>query len=98
MKEKKRVPQKGIPVTNTIPETNSAPELTDRLRNLALRFDFLILFILVYVVYNTDSRMTMSGDTNPAAFLPLALILYQMVYFDAFIGAGLGSGVAYAFR
>ena len=39
----------------------------------------------------------MSGDTNPAAFLPLALILHQTVFFDAFVGAGLGPNVAYAF-
>jgi 4-amino-4-deoxy-L-arabinose transferase-like glycosyltransferase len=39
----------------------------------------------------------MSGDTNPAAFLPLALLLHQTVYFDAFVGAGLGPNVAYAF-
>ncbi|MGB9176848.1 MAG: glycosyltransferase family 39 protein [Methanoregula sp.] len=48
-------------------------------------------------MYNTVSRMTMSGDTNPAAFLPLALLLHQTVYFDAFVGAGLGPNVAYAF-
>lgn len=91
MKKKKRVQPKSTPVTN------SAPELLDRLRNLAMRFDFLILFILIYIVYNTVSRMTMSGDTNPAAFLPLALLLHQTVYFDAFVGAGLGPNVAYAF-
>jgi len=91
MKEKKRVRIKSAPVTD------SAPLLPDRLRTLAMRFDFLILFILAFLVYNTVSRMTMSGDTNPAAFLPLALILHQTVYFDAFIGAGLGPNVAYAF-
>jgi hypothetical protein len=91
MKEKKRVQKKSAPVED------STPTLPDRLRNLAMRFDFLILFILIFIVYNTVSRMTMSGDTNPAAFLPLALILHQTVYFDAFVGAGLGPNVAYAF-
>ena len=83
-------------MTNKPPETRSA-DLPNRLRNLAMRFDYLILFILIYLVYNTVSRMTMSGDTNPAAFLPLALILHQTVFFDAFVGAGLGPNVAYAF-
>ena len=96
MKQKKGVQQKSIRATNNAPETNSE-DLWDRLRNLAMRFDFLILFILIYIVYNTVSRMTMSGDTNPAAFLPLALILHQTVFFDAFVGAGLGPNVAYAF-
>ena len=91
MKEKKKARKDSAPVTN------SAPAFLDRLRNLALRFDYLILFLLIYIVYNTVSRMTMSGDTNPAAFLPLALILHQTVFFDAFVGAGLGPGVAYAF-
>jgi Dolichyl-phosphate-mannose-protein mannosyltransferase len=91
MKEKKKARKESAPVTD------GTPAFLDRLRNLALRFDYLILFLLVYIVYNTVSRMTMSGDTNPAAFLPLALILHQTVYFDAFVGAGLGPGVAYAF-
>ena len=93
MKDKKRAKQKSTPVTKSVPVTNSAPELLDRLRNFAMRFDYLILFILISVIYNTVSRMTMSGDTNPAAFLPLALILHQTVYFDAFVGAGLGPNV-----
>jgi hypothetical protein len=96
MKDKKRARQKSIPVTHSVPE-KSAPELLDRMRNLTQRFDYLILFILIYIIYNTVSRMTMSGDTNPAAFLPLALILHQTVYFDTFVGAGLGPSVAYAF-
>jgi len=91
MKEKKRARKESEPVSDR------TPAFLDRMRNLALRFDVLILFFLVYIVYNTVSRMTMSGDTNPAAFLPLALILHQTVYFDAFVGAGLGPGVAYAF-
>jgi hypothetical protein len=91
MKGKPKAQPKKTPVTD------SAPGLPDHLRDLATRFDFLILFILVYIVYNTVSRMTMSGDTNPAAFLPLSLILHQTVFFDAFVGAGLGPNVAYAF-
>jgi hypothetical protein len=91
MKEKKRVRPK-VP-----PAPEHAPALRDRVRDLALSYDSALLFILTYIVYNTVSRMTMSGDTNPAAFLPLALILHQTVYFDAFVGAGLGPNVAYAF-
>jgi len=91
MKDKKKVRHKNAPVTD------SAPELLNNVRNLAFRYDFLILFILVYIVYNTVSLMTMSGDTNPAAFLPLSLILHQTLNFDAFIGAGLGPNVEYAF-
>lgn len=97
MKEKKRGQQKTTSVKGSGAETENAPALRGRLGDLAQRFDYLLLFILVYIVYNTVSRMTMSGDTNPAAFLPLALIMHQTVYFDAFIGAGLGPGVAYAF-
>lgn len=67
------------------------------LQNLALKYDVVLLFILVCGVYNTVSRMTMSGDTNPAAFLPLSLILHHSVNFDAMIGPGLGPNVAYAF-
>ena len=75
MKGKTKVRQKSTP------ETESDSALRDRFYHLVLRFDVPILFILVYIVYNTVSRMTMSGDTNPAAFLPLALILHQTVFF-----------------
>jgi hypothetical protein len=91
MKDKKKDRRKNVPVLD------SAPAFLNRVRDLAVRFDYLLLFILVYIVYNTVSRMTMSGDTNPAAFLPLALILHQTVFFDTFVGAGLGPNVAYAF-
>jgi len=91
MKDKKKARRKNAPVTE------SAPELLNRVRDLAIRYDFLLLFILVYIVYNTVSQMTMSGDTNPAAFLPLSIILHQTLNFDAFIGTGLGPNVAYAF-
>ncbi|MEI7856116.1 MAG: hypothetical protein WCH85_01275, partial [Methanomicrobiales archaeon] len=57
----------------------------------------MILFFLIYIVYNTVSQMTMSGDTNPAAFLPLSLIFHQTVFFDSMVGSGLGPNVAYAF-
>lgn len=90
MKEKKKDRKKRSPEMNI-------KDLPDHLLSLALRYDFLILFIVAYIIYNTVSRMTMSGDTNPAAFLPLTLILHQTVFFDAFIGAGLGPNVAYAF-
>jgi hypothetical protein len=91
MKDKKKDRRKSAPVLD------SAPALLNRLRDLAMRFDYLVLFFFAYIVYNTVSQMTMSGDTNPAAFLPLALILHQTVFFDSFVGAGLGPNVAYAF-
>jgi hypothetical protein len=90
MKEKKKFRKKRT-------SEMDISDIPDRMRDLALRFDYLILFIVVYIVYNTVSRMTMSGDTNPAAFLPLSLILHQTVNFDSFVGAGLGPNVAYAF-
>jgi len=92
MKEKKKDRMK-----KNAPVLDSAPVLAGRLKDLAVRYDNLLLFILVYIVYNTVSKMTMSGDTNPAAFLPLSLILHQTIFFDEFVGAGLGPNVAYAF-
>ena len=74
MKEKKKDRKKRSPEMNI-------KDLPDQLQSLALRYDYLVLFIVAYIVYNTVSRMTMSGDTNPAAFLPLTLILHQTVFF-----------------
>jgi len=93
MKEKKLAREKMKKRSGTA----GMPEFAARLPDLARKYDYLLLFIAVYLVYNTVSRMTMSGDTNPAAFLPLSLILHQTLFFDAFVGTGLGPNVAYAF-
>ena len=91
MNDKKKIQPKSTTAVN------KTSDFLNRMRNTALKFDFLILFLLIYIVYNTVSQMTMSGDTNPAAFLPLSLIHHQTVYFDSMVGAGLGPNVAYAF-
>jgi len=91
MKDKQNTPQKATPAVHNISDLQSL------VGNVVLKYDCVILFILVFLVYNTVSQMTMSGDTNPAAFLPLSLILHHTVYFDSMIGAGLGPNVAYAF-
>lgn len=92
MKGKKKKNQKSNP------HTSGRTGLWESLRMGALDYDFFLLFILIYIAYNTVTVMTMSGDTNPAAFLPVSLILHQTVYFDSLIGAGgLGPNVAYAF-
>jgi 4-amino-4-deoxy-L-arabinose transferase-like glycosyltransferase len=69
-----------------------------RLRNFTLNYDFLILFILIYIIYNTVTRIEWSGDVYPAVFLPISLILNQTIYFDSVLKmAELSPNLAYAF-
>jgi 4-amino-4-deoxy-L-arabinose transferase-like glycosyltransferase len=92
MKEKKKRQQKSDPYVN---QTSG---FLFRLRNFALTYDFLILFVLIYIVYNTVTRMSWSGDVVPAEFLPISLIVNQTLFFDSVLSmAEIGPNLAYAF-
>jgi len=61
-------------------------------------YDFLLLFIGIYLVYNTVSFMTMSDDTAPAALLPISIILHHTLNFDWLFNPGLSpDATMYAF-
>jgi hypothetical protein len=80
------------------PEGNKPSGFSFLLRKFARDYDFLVLLILVYIVYNTVSRIDWSGDVIPAVFLPIALIVKQTVFFDSLsIIGGLSPNLAYAF-
>jgi len=88
--------ENGKPVTE-------AQGLRPRLKSFFAHYDFIILFLFIFFCYNTVSTITMSGDTIPAAFLPLALIDDHSIFFDGPFIQGLYSNrihspdVAYAF-
>ncbi len=90
MKDKKKKQQ------NRDPEGNITSGFLIHLRNFASKYDFLILFVAVYFIYNTITRLSWSGDVIPAEFLPVALIRYQTVYFDSFLDVS-SPNLAYAF-
>jgi hypothetical protein len=80
------------------PDSNRTSDFFSRVQNFALNYDFLILFFLIYIVYNTVTRIEWSGDVYPAVFLPISLIVNQTIYFDAiFKMAEIGPGLDYAF-
>jgi hypothetical protein len=56
--------------------------LQPQLKKILARYDFVFLFLFVFFCYNTVSVVTMSGDTIPAAVLPLALINDHSVFLD----------------
>jgi len=92
MKDKKKKQPKRDPDI----QTTSA--FLARLGNFLRKYDFLILFVLIYIVYNTVTRMSWSGDVVPAGFLPISLIVNQTIYFDSILMmAEIGPNLAYAF-
>ena len=92
MKEKKKKQHKSDPVGNR------TSDFLNRLRNFTLKYDFFILFILIYIVYNTVTRIDWSGDVFPAVYLPISLIVKRTIYFDSLnIVSGLNPNLAYAF-
>ena len=46
------------------------------------RFDFIVLFLVLYFCFNTVSIVYVNGDTGPAVFLPLVILNQQTVFFD----------------
>jgi Dolichyl-phosphate-mannose-protein mannosyltransferase len=92
MKDRKKKKQKGDP------GVQEPPDVLSRLKYFARDYYFFILFVLIYIVYNTVTRMSWSGDVVPAEYLPIALILNQTVYFDSVMNmAEIGPNLAYAF-
>ena len=53
-----------------------------QLKKILVHYDFIILFLFILFCYNTVSVVTMSGDTIPAAVLPLALINDHSIFLD----------------
>lgn len=98
--------RKGKSFTENGKPVTEAQVLRPQLKKFLVNNDFIILFFLIFFCYNTVSAVTMSGDTIPAALLPLALIHDQSIFFDGPYIQGLFSGtseslhspeVAYAF-
>ena len=59
-----------------------AQGLRPRLKKFLVNYDFIILFLFLFFCYNTVSYMTNSGDTVPAAVLPLAFINDHSIFLD----------------
>jgi hypothetical protein len=76
MKDKKKKQQKRDP------DVRKPSDFSDHLRYFARNYDFLILFVVIFFLYNTVTSLNWSGDVVPAEFLPVALIRYQTVFFD----------------
>lgn len=76
------------------------PSLTIRtfLTTVYTRYDFLIVFFLLFLVYNTVSTFKIpSGDVGPASLLPFCLIYNHNIYFDFFSSLAQSSSYSYAF-
>lgn len=98
--------RKGKSFTENGKPVTEGQVLGPRLKKFLVKNDFIILFLIIFFCYNTVSVVTMSGDTIPAALLPLALIDDHSIFFDGPFIQGLFSGtseslhspdVAYAF-
>lgn len=69
--------------TSKKPVGESSLKFSDSLIPTISRYDIIILFIVLFVVYNTTSGVSYtSGDVAPAVFLPVALLSNHNLYFD----------------
>ena len=79
-KNKSMVKQSSAPKDLKDPPASEFPGAL--LRSIC-RYDFVLLFIVLYLAYNTiDGVGLMSGDTTPASLLPIALLTNHNVYLD----------------
>jgi hypothetical protein len=82
MRKKNRSTEKKAPVPGN-PEVNTRSGLPGIMVRWCSRYDFIILFIVLYLAYNTiDGVGLTSGDTAPASLLPVALLEHHTVYLD----------------
>jgi hypothetical protein len=50
---------------------------------IVTRYDFLVLFFLLFIAYNTVTAIgIISGDVVPASFLPVSILVYHNLNFD----------------
>ena len=78
MKQKNRRSEnpKNTPISSDFTFSN--------IRNLIGRYDVIILFIALFLVYNTVSGIgVVSGDTTPAVLLPAEIINHHDLYLDS---------------
>ncbi|MGB8219681.1 MAG: hypothetical protein WCE46_04795 [Methanoregula sp.] len=57
--------------------------IVQNLVGLLTRYDFVVLFLLLFIAYNTVTGIgIISGDTVPASFLPASILENQNLNFD----------------
>jgi len=54
------------------------------------RFDFIFVFLTSFFVYNITTRLMSGGDEKPMALLPILILKYHTVFFDAIYSGGQG--------
>ena len=82
MKQKKKSAAKQLPDSQN-PEVQPPSKFSDTLLQWIYRYDTILLFIVLYLAYNTiDGVGLMSGDTTPSSLLPIAFLTNHTVYLD----------------
>lgn len=95
--------QKNKPVAQQLHATknsvvNSPAKFPEVLRHYFCRYDIIILFIVLFIAYNTATGIGLtSSDVVPASILPIELITNHNVYFDVFTSSFSNPDVSYAF-
>jgi len=78
-----------------------APDLSGILQKLAgllTRYDFIVLFFLLFIAYNTVTGIgIISGDAAPASFLPASILMNHNLNFDYNPLLVSDPGLSYAF-
>jgi 4-amino-4-deoxy-L-arabinose transferase-like glycosyltransferase len=97
MKQKNKRISKQSPALKN-PVVNPPSKFSDVLCHYIDRFDIIILFIVLFIAYNTVSGIIIpSGDVAPASLLPIALISNHNLYFDLATGPLSSPDFSYAF-
>jgi len=96
MRQKNKTAQQSPAVKN--PEGTPPSKFPAVLFQYINRYDIIILFVLLYLAYNTiDGVGLMSGDTAPASLIPIALLTNHNVFLDFATAYISNPNYAYAF-
>lgn len=78
--------------------TDHFHQIRNNLTTIITQYDFVIIFFLFFLIYNTVSTIDIpSGDVGPASLLPFCLIYHHNVYFDFFSSIAQSPSYSYAF-
>jgi hypothetical protein len=77
-------------------KNNDSP-IWDRLQRLGKNYDFILIFFLIFFVYNITTRLAISGDALPNSLLPFLIVDHHTIFFDPVYSALAEQGYSYEF-
>jgi hypothetical protein len=76
---------------------NSTSASQNRLIITVKKYDYILIFFLIFFIYNITTRLAISGDALPNSLLPFLIVDHHTIFFDPVYSTLAGQGYSYEF-